>query len=118
MKFDMCGAASVIALMEIVAQLKPDINVICIAPCVENMPSGKASRPDDIITCMNGKTVEIENTDAEGRLILADALCYAEKFYNPDIIIDIATLTGAVLYGLGHFYTGVMTKDRKLAEQL
>ncbi|MFA6263703.1 MAG: leucyl aminopeptidase [Candidatus Babeliales bacterium] len=118
MKYDMTGAASVIALMSVFAQLKPDVNIISIAPCVENMPSGKAARPDDIITCMNGKTVEIKNTDAEGRLILADALCYAEKFYKPDYIIDIATLTGAVLYALGHLYTGLMTKDRELATKL
>jgi leucyl aminopeptidase len=118
MKYDMTGAASVIALMDAFAQLKPDVNIISIAPCVENMPSGKATRPDDIITCMNGKTVEIKNTDAEGRLILADALCYAEKFYKPTYIIDIATLTGAVLYALGHFYTGLMTKDRELADIL
>ena len=118
MKYDMTGAASVIALMDAFAQLKPDVNIISIAPCVENMPSGKAARPDDIISCMNGKTVEIRNTDAEGRLILADALCYAEKFYKPDYIIDIATLTGAVLYALGHFYTGLMTTNQELAERL
>ncbi len=118
MKYDMTGAASVIALMDAFAQLKPDVNIICLAPCVENMPSGKAARPDDIITCMNGKTVEIKNTDAEGRLILADALCYAEKFYKPDYIIDIATLTGAVLYALGHLYTGLMTPNQELAERL
>lgn len=118
MKYDMSGAAAVIALMDIFAQLKPVVNIVCIAPCVENMPSGKAARPDDIITCMNGKTVEIKNTDAEGRLILSDALCYAEKFYNPAIIIDIATLTGAVQHALGHFYTGLMTKDAELAQML
>jgi len=118
MKYDMSGAACVISMMEAIAQLKPDINVVAVAPCVENMPSGKAARPDDIITCMNGKTVEIKNTDAEGRLILADALCYAEKEYKPDYLFDIATLTGAVLYGLGHFYTGLMTKDHELATEL
>ena len=118
MKFDMSGAASVIAMMSIFAQLKPAVNVIGITPMVENMPSGKSTRPDDIITCMNGKTVEIRNTDAEGRLILADALCYAEKMYKPDVIIDIATLTGAVLYGLGHFYTGVLTKNEELGKAL
>ncbi len=117
MKYDMSGAASVITMMDIFAQLKPDVNVICVAPCVENMPSGKAARPDDIVTCMNGKTVEIKNTDAEGRLILADAMCYTEKMYEPDIMIDIATLTGAVLYALGHMYTAFMTKDRDLAEK-
>jgi leucyl aminopeptidase len=118
MKYDMSGAASVIAMMSIFAQLKPAVNVIGITPMVENMPSGKATRPDDIIICMNGKSVEIKNTDAEGRLILADALCYAEKFYKPDVIIDIATLTGAVQHALGHFYTGVMTKDDVLGKTL
>lgn len=118
MKYDMCGAAGVIAMMDVFATLKPNVNVIALAPCVENMPSGKAARPDDIITCMNGKTVEIKNTDAEGRLVLSDTLCYAEKYYTPDIIIDIATLTGAVQHGLGHFYTAVMTKDEKLATDL
>lgn len=118
MKFDMSGAAAVITVMDIIGQLKPNINVIGLTPLVENMPSGKASRPDDIVTCMNGKTVEIQNTDAEGRLILSDTLCYAEKFYQPDIIIDIATLTGAVQHALGHFYTAVMTKDEALAQTL
>lgn len=118
MKYDMCGAAGVISMMDVFATLKPSVNVIALAPCVENMPSGKAARPDDIITCMNGKTVEIRNTDAEGRLVLSDTLCYAEKYYSPDIIIDIATLTGAVQHGLGHFYTGLMTKDEKLTQDL
>ncbi len=118
MKFDMSGAAAVIATMSVIAQLKPKVNVVALAPIVENMPSGKASRQDDIITFMNGKTAEIRNTDAEGRLIIADALCYAEKFYNPTIMIDIATLTGACLYSLGHFYTGLMTRDADLGEAL
>ena len=118
MKFDMSGAASVIGIMDIVAQLKPEVNVIGLTPIVENMPSGKASRPDDIVTAMNGKTIEIQNTDAEGRLVLSDTLCYAEKFYKPDVIIDIATLTGAVLYALGHFYTAVMSKDEVLVKTL
>jgi leucyl aminopeptidase len=82
------------------------------------MPSGKAARQDDIITFMNGKTAEIKNTDAEGRLILADALCYAEKFYKPTVMIDIATLTGACLYSLGHFYSGLMTRDEQLSNDL
>ena len=82
------------------------------------MPSGTASRQDDIVRAMNGKTIEIKNTDAEGRLILADALCYAEKFYTPEVIIDIATLTGACAYALGHFYSAVMTRDAALAAQL
>jgi leucyl aminopeptidase len=118
MKFDMSGAAAVISMMEVFATLKPKINVIGITPLVENMPGGKASRPDDIVTAMNGVTIEIANTDAEGRLILSDALSYAEKEYNPDVIIDIATLTGAVQHALGHFYTAVMTKDQALADRL
>lgn len=118
MKYDMSGAAAVIAMMDIFAQLKPAVNVVALAPCVENMPSGKAARPDDIITCMNGKTVEIKNTDAEGRLVLADTLCYAEKFYKPSVIIDIATLTGAVSHALGHFYTAVMSNNQSLADRL
>ena len=118
MKFDMSGAAAVIASMEAIAQLKPDVNVVAIAPLVENMPSGKSCKQDDIITFMNGKTAEIKNTDAEGRLILADALCYAEKFYKPDVIIDLATLTGACLYVLGHYFTGLMTKDEVIGTKL
>lgn len=118
MKFDMSGAAAVITIMDIVGQLKPNVNIIGLTPLVENMPSGKASRPDDVVTCMNGKTVEIQNTDAEGRLILSDTLCYAEKFFSPDIMIDIATLTGAVQHALGHFYTAIMTKDEALAQDL
>ncbi len=115
MKFDMSGAAAVISSMAILGNLKPKINVVGLAPLVENMPSGRAGKQDDIITFMNGKTAEIVNTDAEGRLIVADALCYAEKFYSPDVIIDIATLTGACLYALGHSFTALMTKDTKLS---
>lgn len=118
MKYDMSGAAAVITVMDIIGQLKPAVNVVGLTPLVENMPSGTAARPDDIITCMNGKTVEIQNTDAEGRLILSDTLCYAEKFFKPTVMIDIATLTGAVQHGLGHFFTGVMTKDDELAQSL
>jgi leucyl aminopeptidase len=87
-------------------------------PLVENMPSGTAARQDDIVTCMNGMTVEIISTDAEGRLILADALCYTEKFHKPDIMFDLATLTTACLHALGHYYSGMMTHDTQLAEQL
>ena len=116
MKYDMSGAAAVISSVEAIAHLKPAVNVVGIAPLVENMPSGKATRQDDIITFMNGKTAEIINTDAEGRLILADALCYAEEFYKPDVIIDIATLTGACSYALGHFYTGLMSNSPEVVE--
>ena len=118
MKFDMTGAAAVIAAMKVFAQLKPEVNVVGITPLVENMPSGKAARQDDIITFMNGKTAEIRSTDAEGRLILADALCYAEKFYKPEVMIDIATLTGACAYSLGHFYSAIMTRDEVLSDSL
>ncbi len=118
MKYDMSGAAAVIASMKIFAQLNPDINVVGITPLVENMPSGKAARQDDIVTAMNGKSIEIKSTDAEGRLILSDAMCYAEKFYKPDIMIDIATLTGACLYALGYFYSGLMTQDEELMKVL
>lgn len=118
MHYDMSGAAAVIATMNIIAQLKPNVNVVGITPLVENMPSGKASRQDDIVRAMNGKTIEIKNTDAEGRLILADAMCYAEKFYKPDVMIDIATLTGACMRALGYFYSGLMTDNDYLLEQL
>jgi leucyl aminopeptidase len=118
MKFDMTGAAAVIATMSVIAQLKPEVNVIGITPLVENMPSGKATKQDDIISFMNGKTAEIKNTDAEGRLILADALCYAEKFYKPEVIIDIATLTGACVYALGHSFSGLMTRDEVLGTKI
>ncbi|MCK4264890.1 leucyl aminopeptidase [Candidatus Babeliales bacterium] len=118
MKYDMSGAGAVIAALGAIGHIKPNVNVIGIAPAVENMPSGKCSRQDDIITFMNGKTAEIANTDAEGRLILADALCYAEKNYNPDVIIDIATLTGACVVALGHFFTAVMSRDNSLVEKL
>ncbi len=118
MKFDMSGAAGVMGAIKAIAQLKPNVNVVAVTPLVENMPSGKSSRQDDIITFMNGKTAEIQNTDAEGRLILADALCYAEKNYKPEVIIDVATLTGACLYALGHFFTALMTKDDELGLKL
>ena len=109
MKEDMSGAAAVIAAMEVIAQLKPDVNVVAIAPMSENLPSGKATKPGDIIRFYNGKTAEVRNTDAEGRLILADALSYAVKHYNPDAIIDLATLTGACSYALGPYFAGMMS---------
>ena len=118
MKDDMSGAAAVIATMRVIAQLKPDINVIGLAPLVENMPSGTAIRPGDIVRFYNGKTAEIKNTDAEGRLILADALSYATKKYKLDAIIDIATLTGACAHALGGFYAALMGKDRALLNRI
>ncbi len=118
MKADMAGAAAVISSLEMIAHLKPRVNVIGIAPLTENMPSGTATKPGDIIQFYNGKTAEIKNTDAEGRLILADALSYAVKHYNPDAIIDFATLTGACSYALGPFFCGLMSKHDDLAEKV
>jgi len=109
MKFDMCGAASVFGVMRAVAELNLPINVIGVVAAAENMPGGKATKPGDIVTSMSGQTVEILNTDAEGRLVLCDALTYINK-YKPDVVIDIATLTGAVIIALGHHTTGMMSK--------
>ncbi len=118
MKEDMSGAAAVITTMEALAQIKPDINVIGVAPLAENLPSGKATKPGDIVRFYNGKTAEIKNTDAEGRLILADALSYVVKHYKPDAIIDIATLTGACAYALGPFHSGLMGVHDDLIERI
>lgn len=117
MKSDMAGGATVIGIMRAVAELELPIKVVGLVPTVENMPSGTATRPGDIITISNGKTVEIDNTDAEGRLILADALHYATRF-NPDIIIDFATLTGACVVALGHEAAGIMGNDPDLQSTL
>lgn len=116
MKEDMSGAAAVIATMEALAQLKPDVNVIGVTPLAENLPSGKATKPGDILKFYNGKTAEVKNTDAEGRLILADALAYATKHYKPDAIIDIATLTGACAYSLGPFFSGLLSQHDELVD--
>lgn len=118
MKDDMAGAVVVVSAIEAIAHLKPRVNVIAIAPLVENMPSGTAMRPGDIITFYNGKTAEVKNTDAEGRLILADALAYAVKNYKLDAILDAATLTGACASALGPFYAGMVSKDNLLAERI
>ena len=115
MKFDMAGAASVLGTIKACALLNLPINVIGLLACAENMPGGGAVKPGDIITTLAGHTVEIINTDAEGRLVLADALTYAEQF-NPRFVIDIATLTGAVIIALGSVSTGVMTPDDELAD--
>jgi leucyl aminopeptidase len=118
MKDDMSGAAAVIGTMQVIAQLKPKVNVIGITPLAENLPSGTATKPGDIVRFYNGKTAEIKNTDAEGRLILADALSYAVKNYKLDGIIDIATLTGACAAALGPFFTGMMGYSQDLMERL
>lgn len=115
MKYDMGGAASVLGTLKACALLNLPINVVGLLACAENMPGGGAIKPGDIITCLSGRTVEIVNTDAEGRLVLADALTYAERF-NPRIVIDIATLTGAVIVALGTVNTGMMTNDEELAQ--
>ncbi|MCX7897983.1 MAG: leucyl aminopeptidase [Rhodocyclaceae bacterium] len=117
MKFDMSGAASVIAALQIAAQLKLPLDLIGLAPCVENLPSGSATKPGDVVTTMSGQTVEILNTDAEGRLILCDALTYAERF-DPACVIDVATLTGACVIALGHVAAGVFGNDERLVRAL
>jgi leucyl aminopeptidase len=114
MKSDMAGGAAVAAACICAAKLKPVINVIGLIPLVENMPSGSATRPGDIIRTYSGKTVEVGNTDAEGRLILADALAYSVKRYQPEIMIDLATLTGACVVALGERIAGVFTRDDDL----
>ncbi|MEX2367821.1 MAG: leucyl aminopeptidase, partial [Pseudohongiellaceae bacterium] len=117
MKFDMCGAASVIGTMTTLCELKPKLNVVAIIASAENMPSGTATKPGDIVTSMAGKTIEILNTDAEGRLVLCDALTYAER-YKPRSVIDIATLTGACIVALGEHVSGLMSNDDALADKL
>jgi leucyl aminopeptidase len=117
MKFDMCGAASVFGVMRAVAELKLPINVVGVVAAAENMPGSKATKPGDIVTSMSGQTIEVLNTDAEGRLVLCDALTYISK-YKPDVVIDIATLTGAVIIALGHHTTGLMSNDDALAGDL
>lgn len=118
MKDDMAGAAVVISTMEALAHLKPQVNVIAFAPITENLISGHATKPGDIIQFYNGKTAEVKNTDAEGRLVLADAMSYAVKHYNPDMMVTIATLTGSCAAALGPFFAGLMTKDEKFGHEL
>lgn len=117
MKYDMCGAATVMGVFKAITTLKLKLNVVGIMPCTENMPGSKATKPGDVITSMSGQTVEVLNTDAEGRLILSDALTYAGRF-KPKAVIDIATLTGAMVVALGHHTTGIMGNDDKLVQQL
>ncbi|NDC61543.1 MAG: leucyl aminopeptidase, partial [Betaproteobacteria bacterium] len=117
MKFDMCGAASVLGTFEALALLKPAINVVGLIAACENMPGGKALKPGDVITSLSGQTIEILNTDAEGRLILCDALTYAKRF-KPRAVIDIATLTGACVIALGNLRSGLYATDEQLAAQL
>ncbi len=117
MKFDMCGAASVLGTMSAIAEMNLKVNLVVVVPAVENMPAHNASKPGDVVKSMSGQTIEILNTDAEGRLILCDALTYCEK-YKPKTVIDIATLTGAVIIALGKHHSGVMSNDQRLADAL
>jgi len=118
MKGDMAGAACVVGLMHALAARKAKVNAVGAIGIVENMPDGKAQRPGDIVTTMSGQTIEIINTDAEGRLVLADVLHYVNKRFKPSFMIDLATLTGAIVVALGHEYAGLFANDDKLAERL
>jgi leucyl aminopeptidase len=117
MKYDMGGAASVLGTLRAIAELKPKLNVVVLVPTCENMPSSTAVKPGDVVTSLSGQTIEILNTDAEGRLILCDALTYAERF-NPACVVDVATLTGACVIALGNHNSGLFSPDDALAEQL
>jgi len=118
MKFDKCGGCTILGIMKAVSELKLPINVVGIVPSVENMPGGESYRPGDIIKLFSGKTAEILNTDAEGRLILADALSYGEKHYSPKAIIDFATLTGACIIALGTNVSGMVSNNEKLTKKI
>jgi len=118
MKFDMCGSGTVLGVMNAVVELKPKLNIVFAIGATENMPGGNASRPGDIVTAYNGKTIEVLNTDAEGRLVLADVLSYVADKYKPEAMIDFATLTGAVLVALGHRASGLMGNNEKLINQI
>jgi leucyl aminopeptidase len=117
MKYDMSGAGSVLGTLSAVAAMKLPLNVVGVIPTTENMPGGNATRPGDIVTSMSGQTIEILNTDAEGRLILCDALTYSERF-EPAAVIDIATLTGACVIALGHVASGLFANDDRLADEV
>ncbi len=117
MKFDMCGAASVLGAFRALAELGLPINVVGVVPATENMPNGHATKPGDVVTSMSGLTIEVLNTDAEGRLILCDAITYARR-YKPEVLIDIATLTGACVMALGSQYSGLFSNDDKLGATL
>ena len=118
MTYDMAGSAVVVGLMKSLALRKAKINAVGVVGLVENMPGGNAQRPGDIVKSYSGKTVEVLNTDAEGRLVLADALTYTEKKFKPKFIIDLATLTGAIIVSLGSEYAGLFSNDDKLSKQL
>lgn len=114
MKYDMCGAAAVLGIMRAVGVLRPKVNIVGVVAATENMPGGHATKPGDIVKAYNGKTIEILNTDAEGRMVLADALSYVAKQFEPQYMVNFATLTAAVIVALGHLATGVMANDEEL----
>jgi leucyl aminopeptidase len=116
MKFDMSGGAAVLGAAMTLAKLRPPTKVVCVIAASENMPSGSATKPGDVVRAMNGKTIEVLNTDAEGRLVLADALAYVVADYKPNLVLDIATLTGAVLQGLGTVGAAVVSNDQATAD--
>jgi leucyl aminopeptidase len=118
MKWDMGGAGAVAGAMLALAKRKAKANIVAICGLVENMPDGNAQRPGDVVTSMSGQTIEVINTDAEGRLVLADAITYVQRNYKPKIVIDLATLTGAIVISLGHEFGGLFTPDDDLANQL
>lgn len=118
MKGDMGGSAAVVGAMYALASRKSKANVIGIVGLVENMPDGRAQNPGDIVTSMSGQTIEVQNTDAEGRLVLADALHYARTEYNPKFMINLATLTGAIISALGHEHAGLFSNNDELAQQI
>jgi leucyl aminopeptidase len=118
MKWDMAGAATVIGLMKALALRKAKADVVGVVGLVENMPSGMAQRPGDVVKSMSGQTIEVINTDAEGRLVLADALWYTQQRFKPRFMVDLATLTGAIIVSLGHHQAGLFANDDKLADRL
>ncbi|MBN2646573.1 MAG: leucyl aminopeptidase [Thiotrichales bacterium] len=118
MKFDMGGAATVLGVFKALGELKPALNVVAVIPATENMPDGHAAKPGDVVTSLSGQTIEILNTDAEGRLILCDALTYVQQTYQPAKIVDMATLTGACIIALGNHVSGVLGNDQTLVDQL
>jgi leucyl aminopeptidase len=118
MKWDMGGAGAVTGLMKAVATRKAKVNLVCVCALAENMPDGNAQRPGDVVTSMSGQTIEVINTDAEGRLVLADAMTWAQREYKPEVMVDLATLTGAIIITLGHEYAGMFSNDDGLAGKL
>jgi leucyl aminopeptidase len=118
MKWDMGGAGAVVGAMKALALRKAKANIVAVCGLVENMPDGNAQRPGDVVTSMSGQTIEVINTDAEGRLVLADAITYVQREHQPAMIIDLATLTGAIMVALGHGFGGLFTPDDELAQQL